>query len=725
MVVVLGGASDLYFSYMWQRDATIALYREKATLAAYRIEQFLQDIEQHLSWTNMLVRGADPVAQRQTEFIKLLRQAPAVTDAIWLDANGHEQVRVSRLAMDRMRSGIDYSVTPAFRSAHDGEFYRGPVYFREGTEPYTTLAMQAGEGITLIEINLKFVWDVVTQIHIGKTGYAYVVDRSGILIAHPDISLVLHHTNLSALPQVQHALSVADSAAFDADDGTAARDIQGHSVIAAHAPIETLGWTIFVEHDAKEALAPLYETMWRTAALIGLGLVLALGAAALLAKRMVDPIRKLRVGAREIATGELGVRLHVETGDELESLAEDFNYMAERLAESYAGLEKKVAERTEELIAANRAKSRFLAAASHDLRQPMHALGLFVTQLKERSGNSDTLPLIERVESAVTALQGLLDALLDVSRLDAGVVTPNIADFSANSLLERIETAFAAEADAKELRFRVRRSRCTLRSDPVLLERILINLVANALRYTTTGGILVGCRSRGEHVRIEVWDTGIGVDPEHQQAIFQEFFQVVNPERDRTKGLGLGLSIAARLARLLGGRIEVKSRPGRGSVFAVEVQRGVAARVASVIPVHIPINNPLQGSLIMFIDDDALVREAVVGLLTQWGCEVITADRGEAALESLRARGRLPDAILCDYRLPDDETGNQVIQRLHERAGQAIPAALITGDTDSQRIADAKQSGIPLLHKPVQPARMRALLEYLVAQSTVRTQAIS
>lgn len=719
-VLLAGGASDLYFSYYKTRDATVALHREKAAAAAIRIEQFVREIEQHVGWTSLLTRGADPLAQRHVEFIKLLRQAPAITDAIWLDAKGREQLRVSRLAMDRLRSGTDFSQTPAFQQARGQTPYRGPVYFREGTEPYMTLAVAAGGGVTLVEVNLKFVWDVINNIHFGKTGHAYVVDAQGQLISHPDISLVLKKTDLSSLPQLQRVRASATRQEPGSDESGEGEGLAGHAVLAASAAIQPLGWFVFVEQSAQEAYAPLYASMLRTVLLVLLGLVLAVGASAVLARRMVRPIQALQEGAARLGAGDLDHRIDIHTGDELETLAEEFDHMAARLRESYAGLEQKVAERTEELVAANRAKSRFLAAASHDLRQPMHALGLFVSQLNQRIKDPENRHLTGRIEASVAALQGLLDALLDVSRLDAGVVTANLSDFNVQSVLERIENAFAPDATDRGLLYRVARCRLAVHSDPVLLERILLNLVANALRYTESGGIVIGCRRRGDRVRVEVWDTGVGIAPEHRQAIFQEFYQIGNPERDRTKGLGLGLSIAARLARLLGGRIDVRSVPGRGSVFAVEVPRATEIRESPAARAPSRIHEPPHDALVLVVDDDALVREALSGLMQQWGCTVVAAASGEAALTALSQQNRSPDAVLCDYRLPAGETGNEVIRRLRERYGSGLPAALITGDTAPETLREAKQSGIPLLHKPVQPARLRALLEHLVAAPVAR-----
>ena len=233
----------------------------------------------------------------------------------------------------------------------------------------------------------------------------------------------------------------------------------------------------------------------------------------------------------------------------------------------------------------------------------------------------------------------------------------------------------------------------------------------------------MGCRKRGDRVRIEVWDTGVGIAPEDLQAIFQEFYQVGNPERDRRKGLGLGLSIAARLARLLGGRIDVRSVPGRGSVFALEVSRGEATTALAPADVMATIDDRLQGATVLVVDDDALVCEAIAGLLQQWGCVTVTAMNGDEALTAVSGQSRRPDAVLCDYRLPGGERGSAVIERLRQRFGTELPAAMITGDTDPERLREAKESGVPLIHKPVQPARLRALLQHLLPPLATRRTA--
>jgi signal transduction histidine kinase len=723
-VLIASGAVALSFSYQETRATLAAVHREKAVSAAIRIEQFLRDIEQNIAWTETPPgRTAPSYDQRYIDFLKFLRQVPAITDIAWIDANGREQIRASRLTMDRVGGGEDRSRDARFLVPKPGQPYFSSVYFHKETEPYLTVAVNSGRkhaGVTAVEVNLKFVWDVISRIRVGETGYAYVVDDRGQLVSHPDISLVLQKSDLSALPQVQAALAARATSSEGDPELIEALDTRGRPMLAAYAPIAPIGWSVLVEQPLNEAYAPLYHSLMRTGFLLLLGLIVAVVASLLLARRMVTPIKTLQDGAARIGAGALDQHIDVHTGDELETLAEEFNLMTTRLRDSYTGLEQKVTERTQELAAANQAKTRFLAAASHDLRQPMHALGMFVAQLRGSVTEPRALALVDKVESAVTALQELLDALLDISRLDAGVVTSTSAEFAMQPMLTRLDRAFAPQAEEKGLRLRAVPSRLAVCSDPVLLERILINLLANAVRYTERGGIVIGCRRHGDKVRVEVWDSGAGIAPQHRESIFKEFYQVGNPERDRRKGLGLGLAIATRLARLLGSRIDLVSQPGKGSVFSIELPRGIASESAA--PKASPVAS-LRGMRVLMVDDDALVRDAMASLLEQWGCEVWSAGHGAEAEAILKQAGEMPDAIVCDYRLPDGETGIDVIHRLQAIAGTEVPAALVTGDTAPERLREANESGYALLHKPVQPAKLRLLLTHLTRGTKQRVVA--
>ena len=345
------GALEIYFSYQENKEALVTLQREKALGAAARIEQFVKEVERQIGWTTQpsIVAPAAAMEQRRADYFRLLRQVPAITEVSYLDAEGREQLRVSRLAMDVVGSGASFAKEPRFRDPKAGKTYFSLVYFRKESEPYITIALAGSgqaAGVTVAEVNLKFIWDVVSQIKIGKAGHAYVVDSHGHLIAHPDISLVLKKTDLSSLDQVKAALAVAAQGAVMP---SIARDLDGRQVLSASAPIAPLGWAVLIEQPLLEAFEPIRWSIFRTIGLALFGVLLSVLASLLLARRMVRPIRALTEGAGRIGAGDLGHRLEVHTGDEIERLAEQFNRMTSQLRESYANLEQKVEERTREL----------------------------------------------------------------------------------------------------------------------------------------------------------------------------------------------------------------------------------------------------------------------------------------------------------------------------------------------------------------------------------------
>jgi signal transduction histidine kinase len=346
-VLVINAALDLYFVSQDNRRASIEVQQEKAQSAAKQIEGFVHGIESQIGWVAQAQWSSLPIEMRSFDYSRLLRQVPAITELIQLDKQGHEQLRVSRLSMNVVGAGTDRSSEPAFVEAMAHKVYYGPVYFRKESEPYLTMAVQHGgkSGVTVAEVNLKLAWDVVSQIKVGKEGYAYVVDRLGRLVAHPDISLVLRGTDMSKLSQVAAALASEGGAQAPAD----ARNRAGIPVLSAHAPIAALGWLVFVDLPESEAQKPVYDAALRALALLVLGLAIAALAAALLARRMVVPIRALQAGAERIGGGELDHRLAIKTGDELEALANQFNSSAAKLEESYATLEQRVEDRTAEL----------------------------------------------------------------------------------------------------------------------------------------------------------------------------------------------------------------------------------------------------------------------------------------------------------------------------------------------------------------------------------------
>jgi signal transduction histidine kinase/CheY-like chemotaxis protein len=383
-----------------------------------------------------------------------------------------------------------------------------------------------------------------------------------------------------------------------------------------------------------------------------------------------------------------------------------------RLRMELAERNRELAERNDAVERANLAKSRFLAAASHDLRQPLHALNLFVAQLGNEDDPAQRGRLVVRIDAAVAAMNELFNALLDISKLDAGALAPDVAVFPVDRPLQRVETTFAAVAREKGLRLRVVPNSAMVRSDAILLERILLNLVSNAVRYTTRGGVIVACRRRRDRIRIEVWDSGIGIAPEQQCAIFGEFYQVAAPGQDHRAGLGLGLAIVERLCRLLDHPIELTSRLGKGSRFCLTVPLATSGHT-SVVP-DMPadaIADPVRGKLVVVVDDDALVLDGMRGVLQGWGCRVVTASSDDAAIAGLAGR---PDLIVSDFRLAGGKTGLDVVAALHRAFDASIPAFLITGDTTTERISDAVAHGLPLLHKPVNPMALRAVVNQLL-----------
>jgi len=348
IALLASGGISIFFTYQETRAALANLQHEKALAAASRIEQYIRQIEQQLSYAALPQLDPSDVESRRVEFLKLLRQAPEVTDIAQIGPDGHEQIAVSRLGMDSINSGKDRSQEPAFVNAKRGQTWFGPVYFRKETEPYMTISIRSGGDkgpVTVADVNLKFIWDVVSRIKIGDKGKAYVVDGSGFLIADPDIGLVLRKTNMSKLPHVEAALAgkAVDELAMTSTD------INETDVLNSVAAIESLRWYVFVEQPVAEVYRRLNASILRAALLLLAGLVLSAVGALALARGMVRPIRILEQGAQRIGAGDLDQKIDVRTGDELEALADQFNRMSGQLRESYAGLERKVEERTQEL----------------------------------------------------------------------------------------------------------------------------------------------------------------------------------------------------------------------------------------------------------------------------------------------------------------------------------------------------------------------------------------
>lgn len=470
------------------------------------------------------------------------------------------------------------------------------------------------------------------------------------------------------------------------------------------------------------------EMLWLGLAVTLVGVALGALLASHLSRGVVTPILDVFDLVGRIGRGELSARATLRANAPLLELQQGINQMAERLERGRDELELRVVEATaalrekkEEAESATLAKSRFLAAASHDLRQPTHALGMFVARLAQLRQDADTQQLIANMEASLRAMQDLLEGLLDVSKLDAGAVPVHFRAVALGDLFAQLQSSAVLSAEDKGLRLRVCATQAKVMSDPTLLLRILMNLLANAVRYTSVGTVMLACRcsADGRWAHIEVRDSGIGIAPEHQSLIFKEFYQVGNSERDRSKGMGLGLNIVQRTAQLLSHELSMVSAPGCGTRFRLTVPLAPAHALTPAVEARdTSLVDDLDAVTILVVEDDVLARAGIVALLASWGVQVRQAESITEALADLSLNGP-PDLIISDYRLREGDNGIDGIRQLREAAGFSIPACLVSGNTDVALIQEAKQLGLTLLHKPVRPAKLRSLVRRLAHQAQV------
>ncbi len=382
-------------------------------------------------------------------------------------------------------------------------------------------------------------------------------------------------------------------------------------------------------------------------------------------------------------------------------------------AEEAARRERAVRAEIERTTAA---RSRFLASASHDLRQPFQAMRLFLDALSSQITDEKALSTAEMLGNAMTAGERLLNALLDISTLDAGTVAPDIQTVALDAMLGQLVEEFRPQGREKGLHLRARLRPGTAVTDPVLFGRIIRNLLSNAIRYTQRGGLLLAMRRRGDGWRVEVWDTGFGIPEEQLGAVFDEFHQLENPNRDPIRGLGLGLAIVRRLSDLLHTRVEVHSRVGRGTVFAVTVPAGTpepAARPAAPAPAGAPAPSPLAGMRVLAVDDDSMVLTGLTMILESWGCTVAAAGDMREIFAVLDALPDPPEIILTDLRLPGTVSGFDVIDRVRRLYNRDIPAVVLSGETAQSALLEGQRRGCSFLHKPLHPGELRQVLERL------------
>jgi signal transduction histidine kinase len=586
--IVSVGLTELYFSFQDSKRALTRVERDKASSAATSIEQQMQEIVRELEAAAQptVAKGKAGLAERNQDLKGLLLRDKLISKLSYLDPAGKERVRTSPLEIDRIDSGIDFSRNAKFTRARAERPYFGRVYFARGSQPHMTVSVAepGGRGVVVAEIDLSFVRQVIERARIGTTGYAYAVDARGELITHPNINLVLRHTNFASLPQVRAALRAPAQGAAEA--ATNGRDQNGTEVLSAVQTIDSLGWHVFVEQPLSEAFAPIKAALWRTALLLVAFLLLAIATGVLLARRLVRPIESIQTAAAKIGSGALDQRIQIASHDELGVLAEEFNRMAAQLQESYAGLEHKVEERTRELAtalaeldekgreleAASRHKSEFLANMSHELRTPLNAILGFSQALRQRlfgDLNEKQESYVDDILSSGNHLLSLINDVLDLSKVEAGEVELDVAPFSLRESLERgvVMVRERALQDGVQVSLAATSEIDLVTGDVRRIRQVIFNLLSNAVKFTPAGGIVdVRATQVNGEVRVSVADTGPGIAAEDRERIFEEF-QQADAGIDKREGTGLGLALSKRLVELHGGRIWVDSERGHGSTF--------------------------------------------------------------------------------------------------------------------------------------------------------------
>ena len=642
-------------------------------------------------------------------------------------------MRVSRRVADRIGSKADLSASPAFRGANDSRAYHGPVYFFGDTEPYMTLATRGigrDPDVIVAEVNLRFIWDLVTGIRVGNTGKAYVVDRMGVLIAHPDLWRALQRSDLSGHADVRAALDGVGPPS----GGLVKEDLTGQRVLSTYATVPSLGWLVFVELPLSEAYAPIYASIGRSTFLLVILLAGAVLVSLFLSRRMTGPIQLLTQGARRIGSGDLGLRLAIKTGDELEALGDQFNRMAAQLRYSYATLERKVVERTSELekardqalaehdaaerarsaaVAANETKSRFLAVVSHELRTPLNGVMGVLQLLDDGSiGEAQRRHLTTAAASGETLI-ALVDAILEYARLEASTEALEPRSFRLDQLIETAADLMRPQAFSKGLSFDLACDasvNTSVHGDPVRLNRILLNLIGNAIKFTPHGGISLNAAAEPHdgHVmlRIPVRDTGIGIAPDMHERIFEDFVQADDSIARRFGGTGLGLAIARRLTRLMRGELTLESTPGAGSTFTLQVPLALAASdVASgTLP---PPSRPLR---VLLVDDDPVNCEVGEAILKSLG-HLPTIARNGASAVALACEQAF-DVILMDLHMPDMD-GVEAASRIGKLGLPKVPRIIaVTADVSTDARARLASAGIVrVVSKPILISALREAIE--------------
>ena len=588
--LVIEGLFEMAFAYRESLLAAAQVQRAEVRAAAGRIEQYLDAIERQVQQVSSLPwdTGLLQLAERRDEYHRAMKLAPAIAEVRNVGADGRERLRVSRSELDEIGAGRDVSRSPEFRRAREKGAWYSPAFFRDGSVPFLTLAVRdAGKvgDVTLAELNLKFVGDVVSRITIGHEGHVYAVDSEDHLVAHPELGLVLRRPDLSSYGVLKRIRAELARGGGDPVVGMfGGRGLEGTDMMISAALIPSTQWLVVAEQPRAEVLAPLYQSLVRTIWVMGAGLIAAVAASYILARRMVRPIVELQGGAAKIAGGDLTTRIGIATGDEVEALAHEFNRMADQLQDYTTGLEQRVHEKTAELEMANRHKSEFLANMSHELRTPLNAIIGFSEVLKEKMFgelNAKQLEYVRDIYGSGQHLLSLINDILDLSKVEAGRMELNVHDFAVRAAVHNCCTLIRERALRKRLRLEshVFEDVGTWCADERKFKQVLLNLLSNAVKFTPSGGqVRVVVRVEGDTLVVAVSDTGVGVSPEDQERIFNSFQQLGRSDDEiRQEGSGLGLALSRRLVERHGGTLTVESVPGRGATFSARFPRAPRA----------------------------------------------------------------------------------------------------------------------------------------------------
>jgi len=486
--------------------------------------------------------------------------------------------------------------------------------------------------------------------------------------------------------------------------------------VDGQVPRRELGQVVLGLSTAR--LAQERRQMLRGGSLVSVALLVLIGVAAWrYGHSLARPLHALNETVGQLRQGQLTARAARDRSGEIAELQAGVNAMAAALAAAQADLQVRIAQATADVVRqkqeaeqANADKSRFLAAVSHDLRQPMQALVLFAATLRGQLARSENIELVGRIEDSIDALESMFNRLLDLSRLEAGIVEAHPNPLALQPLLDRVAAEWGPQAAKKGLRLRLRAANLGARSDTILLTRIVNNLVKNAIRYTERGGVLISCRRRGDRVLLQVWDSGSGITAAMRDRLYDEFYRGGTRPRD-DGGLGLGLFLVKRFCDLLGHELNLRSQPGRGSVFSLGLAMAPLPDTADRAVIDDGDSLPsVDGQWLLLLEDDAAARAAGLALLGNWGLRTLGAGDLDDAMRLVADHGR-PTLIVSDYRLAGGEDGIAAVTRLRAHCGATIPAILMSGDTSASGIAALNASGLPYLQKPVRPAKLRAMLK--------------